>query len=167
MAITLMSLGSIGFCVSMYIISQLDPNNVVLSLVSGNVAGATIKFVLLAIMLFVLLKRNFRGFWSQVALRFGSVGLILFGLTGMLSTSLLNLTYSVLRPLDMMLITEVGIIMTIISLRGKRIPQPAWRLHKILLPTLESLPRAVGAVPRLATSILAPLRSEQPRTAHQ
>lgn len=163
-----LSLGTVGFCVFTYIISQLDPNNIlVYTFLANNLVNSLIKFIAVAGMLLVLLKGGFKGFWAQIGLRVTAVGLLLFSGSALVSPRLWNASYAYLKPLDLILLMEVSIVLCLVSLQAPPIKRPKWQLHRLLSTAWEARPRGVMAAgPRLVSAALNALREEQPTIAH-
>lgn len=155
----LLGLGTIGFCVFTYIIGQLDPNNIlVYTFLAHNPVNLIIKLAVAAGLLLTIFKGTPKSFWPQVSLRIISFGLILFSAAALVSPRLWGLSYAYLKPLDLLFLTEAGIVLAIVSLQA-RIKRPEWQLHHVVMSVWEARPRVV------VSAVMNALREEQPNTA--
>lgn len=142
------SLTTGGAMLSVYLWSQLRPNDALFLFASTNLAVNLLLLGLSAATIWLSFKDRFKSSWTYALAILTAAACLLIGSAGLISSTLDYKTYGLLGPIDFIFLGEIGVLFSIFALSYRHQPL---KLRRLSLPRL-GLPfkRPAIVLPRLA-----------------
>ncbi len=141
---------------SVYLWSQLHPNDALFLFASANLLVNILMVGLAALLVRVSFMDKFQTLWGYKLAAGGAVFCLLIAAAGLIFSGLNYRVYGVFGPLDFLLLAEAGIILSLCALTYEHLPYE-FRWPRFKLPRV-ALPRPSPNFPRLAYHNLRHIR---------
>jgi hypothetical protein len=106
----IISIGTLVCMLAVLAMARTEPSDPLFYLISINPGATLFKLSLVGAMLFMAFKDCIRNVFTRRGVAFYGVALIIFGVAGLVTPSLGNALYDYLKPMDLLLVIETGIV---------------------------------------------------------